>query len=579
MARNGIEFQRLCIAMSRRKRVDEEFKELPVCAIDYVGRIARMIGYRRKVRREVQAELLGHFTDAHRDCASPEERQARAERLVVEFGDPHLMAILCRRAKKRGRPLWLKAIGGVRMAVFLLVAAVGSYTAWFVSGRPVVTDEYLVKLNQLGQTPLTALDNAWPHYEKACALFVEADGELKKMSAFRSHGPLRFQGMAAMNESEREDLVAGVAENEPAWAHYETASRCRTYRKEFRYDRTQPRVPCLIEVTSNPSLVQLRRLSEVGIWKSRLAAEEGRLDDALDNCLAVARTGAHFQSSPCIVNQLVGISLGAMAQLELPRIVADYDLSATVLRDVQIALAGLYVAQCPLANFEGEHLAVLDSVQHSFTKGGLGGGHMIPGQYTGLVTTALELPRGRRTRTFQRVLLWPIDVGASMIHARRDRTTAKINEVHDEIDKRSRLSPYERRARNMGGWEELAASMSKHRYGLVRILLPNESRVSELAFRLRAGHEATLTVLALKRYSMETGVHPPDLQSLVDAGYARSIPADPYSGGPLIYKRVGDEFLLYSVGPDFVDDGGTRGADDDGQTKAWADNGDMVFWP
>jgi len=192
---------------------------------------------------------------------------------------------------------------------------------------------------------------------------------------------------------------------------------------------------------------------------------------------------------------------------------------------------------------------------------------------------ALKLPGGRRTRIFRRVLLWPMDVGISMIHARRERTVAKINEVYDEIDERSRLSPYQRRARGLGDWQQLADSVNMYRYGLVSILLPNESRVSELAFQLRADHEGTLAVLALKRYHADNGAYPEGLKRLVEAGYLPVIPMDPFSDGPLIYRRVADEFQLYSVGRDFIDGGGVCGVDDDGKPRPWAENGDQVFWP
>lgn len=562
--------------MSRGSRADEEFKELPVCAIDYVGRVARMIGYRRKVRREVQTELLGYFADALRDRALPEERQARAERLVVEFGDPHLVAILCRRAKKRCRPPWRKAVDAARLAVFLLVAVAGSYTAWFVSGKPVVTDAYLRKLNQLGPAQLAPEDNAWPHYERAAALFVEAEGELKAISAFPSQGRLTLQSMAQIGENRRKDLIAWLAANEPAWAHYETASRCSGYHKTYRYDRSQKTLPCLIEIiTYPPMLAHLRDLSEVGIWKSRLAAEEGRLDDAIDACLAIARAGTHFQSAVCVVDQVMGMGLGATARLELLRIVAEHGFSAAALGRVQDTLAQLYPAEYPLADFEGHRLEVLDAVQHSFTQGGLGGGHMIPGQYA-VILEHTAIPQGAQATGWTRAIFRVIDVGLCLTHVRRNKTVARINELHDEISRRSRLSPYQR---HVSGTRELVDSVCWYRYGFAFMLLPAECRVSELAFRSRAGHEATLTILALKRYRVEKGMYPADLKSLVDAAYLDDVPMDPYSDGPLIYRCVGDAFLLYSVGPDFVDGEGTPGVDHEGQPKAWADHGDMVFWP
>ena len=54
---------------------------------------------------------------------------------------------------------------------------------------------------------------------------------------------------------------------------------------------------------------------------------------------------------------------------------------------------------------------------------------------------------------------------------------------------------------------------------------------------------------------------------------------DPWSDKPLAYKKTENDFILYSVGPNFTDDGGEHGRDRDGRIQKWADNGDMIFWP
>jgi hypothetical protein len=54
---------------------------------------------------------------------------------------------------------------------------------------------------------------------------------------------------------------------------------------------------------------------------------------------------------------------------------------------------------------------------------------------------------------------------------------------------------------------------------------------------------------------------------------------DPFSDKPLIYRRTGDNFILYSLGPNFEDDGGKPATDSKGRPKKWLDNGDTVFWP
>ncbi len=64
------------------------------------------------------------------------------------------------------------------------------------------------------------------------------------------------------------------------------------------------------------------------------------------------------------------------------------------------------------------------------------------------------------------------------------------------------------------------------------------------------------TMLALHAYKLERGRCPGKLSELVPA-YLASIPSDPFSrNGPLLYKLDGNNYVLYSIGPDAQDDGG-----------------------
>lgn len=73
----------------------------------------------------------------------------------------------------------------------------------------------------------------------------------------------------------------------------------------------------------------------------------------------------------------------------------------------------------------------------------------------------------------------------------------------------------------------------------------------KVAARLRL----LITELALRCFRAETGQPPARLEELVPK-FARQVPADPFSGKPLIYRVEGTNWVLYSVGPDGVDDGG-----------------------
>jgi hypothetical protein len=73
---------------------------------------------------------------------------------------------------------------------------------------------------------------------------------------------------------------------------------------------------------------------------------------------------------------------------------------------------------------------------------------------------------------------------------------------------------------------------------------------------LAAAHLRLLIVeLALRSYKCDQGSGPGNLTQLVPK-YFRQVPTDPFSGKPLIYRLSGTNWLLYSLGPDRVDDGG-----------------------
>ena len=62
--------------------------------------------------------------------------------------------------------------------------------------------------------------------------------------------------------------------------------------------------------------------------------------------------------------------------------------------------------------------------------------------------------------------------------------------------------------------------------------------------------------LALQAYRMNRGSYPASLDSLVPS-YLSAVPLDPFTAGnPLRYRKSGFSYLLYSVGPDGVDNGG-----------------------
>ncbi len=76
---------------------------------------------------------------------------------------------------------------------------------------------------------------------------------------------------------------------------------------------------------------------------------------------------------------------------------------------------------------------------------------------------------------------------------------------------------------------------------------------------LQKTQNVLLTIaLALQAYKAEHGTYPETLKELCPA-YLTVLPADPFSrdgATPPLYRRTGDNYVLYSIGPDGKDDGG-----------------------
>lgn len=157
---------------------------LPSNATEFIRQVVREMGYHRKARQEVEAELTAHFEDELRSCPDAREREQKAHQLVGGFGDVRLLAVLCRRGKKRCRPLWAKAMVRSLQAMGGFVVLLGLYIVWFVNGKPSIKVDYLAVLNQMNRPEIAEQDNAWPHYERATASVVSED-ELRDIPAYQ----------------------------------------------------------------------------------------------------------------------------------------------------------------------------------------------------------------------------------------------------------------------------------------------------------------------------------------------------------------------------------------------------------
>lgn len=547
--------------------------KLPACVAEYVRLVIRRMRYRKKTRQDVLAELVAHFEDGLKDCPAGKEREQKAQRLTAEFGDPKLLAALLRRAKKRCRPLWHSVLARTFQAVGILIVCLVLYVIWFYSGEPVITTNYLAELNRAGRPVADEILNAAPIYDQAIQKIKAVPDEISDLLGERydEATPQQRQRMQQWLRDNRElfELLAAGAQKPYYWTEYKTE------------EDTAEMMAVLV-----PELQYLRRLAFALRWWIWTSAEQDRYEDAFRGIKSLYCLGQHFKGDKTLIEQLVGIAIEALAAGTLRQILWDNTIESATLAQLQEELEQIVANEDFTLSLKAERLVTYDVVQRSFT-GGLGGGHIIPKSLEQLfpeVTIISSEEKNRGPASFI------YDVGIILrkfrkwcyllfLHPDKQETFRVTERFYDYWEKVAAKTPAQVREEQTDVKEQARQIIRGNI--LLEGMVPAIERISLQCHSVRASVEAMITIMATLRYEKSSGRYPDDLEELVTAGYLKESPIDPYSDGPLLYKRTQKGFLLYSVGPNFEDDGGQIFYSERGRpiTRGTNEDGDWVFWP
>jgi hypothetical protein len=88
------------------------------------------------------------------------------------------------------------------------------------------------------------------------------------------------------------------------------------------------------------------------------------------------------------------------------------------------------------------------------------------------------------------------------------------------------------------------------------MMSPVFSRATEARDKSVARIGLAQHAMALRVFQIETGQYPASLAQL-RAKVKWPLPPDPFTGKDFVYRRAGAGYLLYSIGPNMRDEGGT----------------------
>ncbi len=544
--------------MAKENKKDD-LLNLPARASEFIKLLIKKMRYRRKVRQDVQAELTAHFEDELKGCVSDQEKEQKAQQIIAEFGDVKLLAVLLRLAKKRCRPFWRTAIARTFQTVGALILCFIIYVVWFFTGKPVITTNYIAELNRMVRPVADENLNAAPFYKEAAIRYEKLSEDNKETFGLLSKKPNEVMA------EQKQIIEKWLTDNKETIGLVITGSQ-KPY-NWFEYNNkneTDGMIGVLL-----PHLAEFRRLAHSLRWRAYLCAEKGQYQDAFSDIKSCYRLGQHLRGDKTLIEQLVGIAIEALAVQTIRDILSQYQIDASILAALQKDFEQLIAGENFVVSLKTEKLFILDEVQRCFTADRIGGGHL----YLQRVASFID---GGKPEPFNEKF-WPILLRALFTHPNKEQTLESGNKFYDYAQEMTTQTPAKIRTEH----PDLNKEFERITKGnlLLELLAPAFQRIIEISFRCKTDVEATLTIIAISRYRQNKGAYPENLKELVTSGYIQELPIDSFSDKPLVYKKSGDDFILYSVGPNCVDDGGQSGKDDKGKPKLWADNGDAILWP
>jgi hypothetical protein len=300
--------------------------------------------------------------------------------------------------------------------------------------------------------------------------------------------------------------------------------------RDGRYPLTWSKdiISTLINSQDARAAANLMRLQAV------LLAQEGKADQALEATRGVLVAGRSVGDEPLMISMLIRVACTAIAISSLERVLAQGEPSADELKKMQELLEAEAAEPLLLNATRGERASM-----HQL---------MIVLKTREIKPSVAVGPGGNQGFNFAFDLAGPTLARTS--HARMLRLLTEMVEI-------TKLPP-EEQAEPMQALEQKVKQARVNYDVLIALLMPAMFKVSQAYQRDQAMLRCAIVAVAAERYRRDHGGWPAKLDELVQGGYLKEVPKDPYDGQLLRYKRMPDGVVVYSVGPDKQDDGGAR---------------------
>jgi len=401
--------------------------------------------------------------------------------------------------------------------------------------------DYLAWWNESNRQGVDEQDNAAPLYDQTFA----------KLAGLHDQSELLSDAIDGGLDAEQVEKLSELLEqNAEALELFTEASERSGYYREYAVGADGS----LLSVTM-PPLGEMRRAAKAMVARAELASLRGDYDGAVDDCLAGLRSSGHTSQVPSLIEELVAVAVQKLTNASLVRVVAR---------------AGDSLDYAAL----GQRLEQADPGTPDFAR-------------------AMQLERAMFMDTVQRLYrpdpdsdMLAVDpqIAKSYFHAGdldlADAEEAKITRAQfdDLIEAgdgyygriaESMALPYPQARTAMEQLEGELANEARGHLAALGVLVPGLIRSKTHQDRAESQRRLTHVLLDVLAYRQASGELPDSLDELPGAG---EVSIDAFGEEPFVYRRNGDSFTLYSVGPDGQDDGGKH-------DRRGKEGTDFVVWP
>jgi len=460
----------------------------------------------------------------------------------------------------------------------LLIIALGIFafliyrTVRFFTAKPNIAVNYVAEMNKISKPEnYDPSRNAYFDFQGASEYITEQPPDMYSREIAWPDWP------GDMNEAQLKVVKDWVDENEKALDYFKAGSQKPYYWQEAPENKKTWEI--LLPLLS-PVRVSVRALC----WQAKLYAGENKIDAAFQNILTCYRAGILMTGKKrTLVEHFVGSALRSLAVYTGLSILSNTNVDSQKLADFQKQLDELISTRPAKIDFTCEKIFIYDIIQHIFTDDGKGNGRLIVSEAAKILNPMFNNTRSQPRSFFE--VIEDLFSGSS-----RGNNESRINFLEIALngpDRKEHTEALERvynfyeDIQDQSLWQIHNQGISPSRkmddmlkdYEILRAFVPALNNVIERNNRQMVTEDAFLAVIAALWFKAQKGIYPERLGELVEAGFLKELPLDPYGDGPLTYKRTEDGFLLYSFGADFDDDEGTY-------SQRWGVNGgDQVFWP